>query len=74
VRQLEHQSGADHARLLRQVDCLRLVNEVSVSDGSRDLGVRIDALAKAVESVPLSGDEPSDTLTGATGCMAAIRP
>lgn len=74
VRKLERHSPADHARLLHEIECLRLANRASIADGSRDLGARIDALAVAVNELPVSLEGGADQLAGATGCMAALRP
>jgi hypothetical protein len=74
VRRLERQTPADQARLFREIECLRLANQASVADGSRDLAARIDALVVAIDEVPVTETGGADQLAGMTGCMAALRP
>jgi len=74
VRKLGEQTPAERASLIREIECLRLANVASVADGSRDLGARIDALAVAVEDLPVSGTDGTDRPVGTTGCMAVLRP
>lgn len=74
VRKLERQAPSNQVLLLREIECLRLANVASVADGSRDLGARIDALAVAVENLPVTEEDETDLSVGAAGCMAAIRP
>jgi len=74
VHKLERQTPSDKALLLREIECLRRANVASVSDGSRDLGARIDALAVAVEAVPVTAEGGTGSPVEITGCMAALRP
>ncbi len=72
VRALEQQTLLDKALLLEQIQRLRLANAVIVTDGSRDLNGRIDALAAAVEKVPLAGPEVLDPSMGWLACCLSV--
>jgi hypothetical protein len=74
VETLKEQNWLEKAFSLEEIERFRLVNAISVSDGSRDLSRRIEALASAVETVPVVGGEGIDpSMDWLDCCVSACR-
>jgi hypothetical protein len=56
---LTRQSALERAASMAELERLRMVNAISVAEGSRDLRGRLDALGVAIERIPVTGEEPS---------------
>ena len=72
VDSLEEQSWLGKVYCLDEIERFRLVNVISVSEGSRDLSPRIDALASVIERVPVAGGEGLDFSMGWLNCCMSV--
>ena len=72
VRRLTGQGLLQKALSMEELDRFRLANAISVAAGSRDLSRRIDALAAAIESVPVIDGESIDASTGWFSCCMSL--
>jgi hypothetical protein len=62
ITAMAEQSAAGKAALLEEMERFRLVNVFSISEGSRDLRADLDALAAAIERVPVKEGAPDGWL------------